>query len=419
MSTRIAKATASKAAALAESTKAAAETTKTAAEHAKPTAEVAKPAVKTVKPEAHKAKVETTPKVEATPASTDDAEAADKPKRVQTTSLLGTSVSNARCATHVKRALGGSPGKTGLPDLRKALAAAKAANNAVDAESFQQQIDEIVHSSIRVSADHSIAMSVVADGILNELIRFGMDQSIACKTSKMVGVAHLHNGAVADLTFYPLFANCVAWKKYDPVFEEELKAKRAAANKAIREARDAKKAAGTGVVELSPAVVTDDDEDSSDATGKTTFMTYVDDAVKKVRTDEQYAAHRVHCRVREYLSDLIAQVIAHLTTLGKIVVQNAAEVRTMNPEHLKVVIMLLMMNDGKNKDTIDKILSTIDEKLSIYQAHLDGERAKKAAAVEHTATDQAAALELRKKKRLEALTIRAKKDAEEIRTLTV
>jgi hypothetical protein len=342
-----------------------------------------------------------------------------KKTRQQLTNVLTISISHARCATHLKRDLGDEEVEGEIKGLRKELKAAKAAGDPAQEKALRARIAGLSKELVRISSETPIAAAVVMDCLVKELFRYGMDQAIA-GDRKIMEVAHLHDGNPEGMLHYPLFNKLPSFAAYNADYEEELRKERAAQNKAAKEAREAKKAAalekaggrpGAGRAPRAGRPAPEDDDDSEEAAAeglhtKTTFFTYVENALKTVKRDEPYRTMRVSNRVREYLSELVAEGLARLANLARIVVQQVVCVRTMNAAHIGAVVHMLMADEGRSDAQIAEVKRQIDEKLAVYHDHLRSEKEKKAAAL-----DAAKKTELERKK-LEADLLRKKKQAE-------
>jgi hypothetical protein len=309
-------------------------------------------------------------------ASPEAAEA--KRTRVQLAHILGVDVSQARCATHLKQNLGDEAIEAEIKGLRVSLKTAKETGG--DLTALKAQVAERSKSLVRISGETPIAAAVIWDGAVKEILRHGMDQAIA-SDRKNVETCHLHDGTPSTLIYFPLFSKCEAWATYDQDREEELKKERAATNKAVKEAKkDVKTNTENSKAENTKAPPKEDDEDDADSSTKTTFYTYVENALKTVKKDEPYKNMRVSSRVREYLSELVAQGIARQALLARIIVQRVMGVRTMNADHVKAVVHVLMADEGRTADQIYQVTGQIDSKLSLYHEHLTDEKTKKVAA---------------------------------------
>lgn len=314
---------------------------------------------------------------------TDPLDAANKKTRVQLAFILGVDVSQARCATHLKQNLGDENIEREIKELRENLKKVKSDNG--DFSALKAQITEKSKALVRISGETPIAAAVIWDAAVKDLLRHGMDNAKA-GDRKIVDTSHLHEGNPNDLLLSPIWAKCSNWVRYDPEHEDELKKGRAASNKVAKEIRESKKAS----VEGKPVKTTtknstspeDEEEDDVDSPTKTTFYTYVDNALKTVKKDEIYKSMRVSNRVREYLSELVAQGIARLALLARIIVQRVMGVRTMNADHVKAVVHMLMADENRTSEQINAVTNQIDEKLKVYHVHLVDEKAKKIAVLD-------------------------------------
>ena len=308
--------------------------------------------------------------------------AAPKKKRVQLAAVLGVSISQARCATHLKTNLGDEEVEAQIKGLRAEMKAAKAEGNEGRAAELKAQVETLSKTIVRISGETPIAVAVVMDELVKELIRHAMNMAIA-GDRRMVEMVHVHDGEVGELLYFPIFSNTPTFKNYNPEQEEEIRLQKAAENKAAKEAREAKKAAGEGKKAAKPAKPEDED-DGEEGHTKTTFFTYVENALKAVKQDEQYSKMRVGNRVRECLSQIVAEAILRLATLSRIVVQQVADVRTLNADHVEAVVSLLMADAGRTPEQFATVKACIAEKLAAYRLHVATEKEKKAAEIPAT-----------------------------------
>lgn len=365
------------------------------------------------------------------PAATSAADASGaegKKSRVQLAMVLEISISQARCATHLKQSLGDEAIEAQIKELREELKAAKDAKDLTPAaksakvDGLKKKIADLSKSIVRMSSETPIATATVMDNMAKELLMFGMDMAIA-SDRKIVEVSHLHEGNPENLVYYPIFSKLPTYAGFNPENEEELRKKRAAENKAAKEAREAKKAAeekkaGAARAARPPAKAAradaeeDDDEEGAEHT-KTTFFTYVENAIKIVKQNEPYRTMRVSNRMRECLSDIIAEAINRLACLARILVTRVMGVRTMNADHVKAVVHMLIADAGRPADQIDEVEAQINAKLALYHEHLKAERAKK---FSHLDAEKKAELE---RKKVESDIARKKKQAEQAQARSV
>jgi len=387
--------------------------------------QAAKPVVAATKPAAAKQATKAT----AAKAKAQADENGEKKTRVQLAAVLQISISQARCATHLKQNLGDEEIEAEIKALRKTMKEAKEAGKMDEVAELKKQISEKSQSLVRISSETPIATAVLCDCAAKELLRHGMDQAIASER-KIVEVSHLHDDDPAELLYWPLYKQCAVWAEYDPDHEDELKKERAQANKAAKEAREAKKASPApkpapknGAAAKKPAEEVEEEEDQPEHT-KTTFVTYIENSLKEVKKEEPYKSMRVSNRVREYMADLIAQMIARLSSLARIIVQGVMNVRTMNADHIKAVVRILLTDEGRSQEDIDEIASHIIEKLDAYHKHLNDEKVKKTNAMspDKVAENKRKQLELefnRKKKQIELANKRSADAALKVNALAV
>lgn len=340
------------------------------------------------------------PKVAKEPKAAKDAKDAKEPKepkapkaeadgasRTQLASVLHINISQARCATHLKQHLSDEAVEAQVRDLKASL---KATADPAAAAAIGASIGALAKKLVRISSETPIAVAVVWDCAVKELLRGGMDAAIAADR-KIVDVGHVHE---ANAPLLPLYNKCAIWADYS---------KEGANSNAAAEAEPATAAAAA-----------EDD-------GKNSFYTYVENALKTVKAEDKYKTMRVSNRVREYLAELVAQGIARHTLLSRIIVQRIVGVRTMNADHVKVVASMLMADAGAAA-AVAALTDTIDAKLALYQAHLRSEREKKAKALDpaqlaEIACRQSEQALARKKKQAETLKKRAIESAGQAKAL--
>jgi len=359
---------------------------------------------------------------------------ATKKTRQQLTNILHINISQARCATHLKQNLGDEETEAGIKALRAELKDTKDAGRVAE---IKASIAALAKTLVRVSSDTSIATAVVCDILVKELLRRGMEQAIA-SDRKIVEVGHYHDGDPSSMLCYPLVSKLPSFAGFDPDHEEELRKKRAAANKAAKDAKEAKKAAeekkpaprvggkaaAAKAAALAAEAAEEEEEEGEVAEHtKTTFFTYVENALKSVKKDPPYSTMRVSNRVREDLSTIVTEALARLATLSRIIVQGVMNVRTMNADHIKAVVRLLMVDEGRSDEQIAHVIDQIDDKVDMFHSHVKSEKIKKAAALD---PDKKAEVEnkkleadlLRKKKQTELAKKRAIEQAQKAKTLT-
>lgn len=285
---------------------------------------------------------------------------------------------------------------------------------------LKEQIDAKSKALIRLSSEAPIASAVVIDYTIKELIEHGLSQAKAAD-GKLLEVNHIHTGPVTDLITYPLVRTLKSFKDYSPEHEEEIMKQKTEENKKAKEAREVKKAAaaaakkaalaaakkaGTASKTVKVEAEAEEDDDDADKDGdhsKTTFFTYVDNAVKTVKKDERFKSIRISNRIREYCSNLVSEFLVKMAQLAREHVQKAMGVRTLNASHIKAIISFILINEDRSKEEISPIIDLINAKLSTYGEHQKTEKDRKVLSMDeekkHEHEEKKRQLELERKRK--------------------
>jgi hypothetical protein len=291
-------------------------------------------------------------------------------RRRQMTQILGIDISNARCQSHMKNSLIPPELREELDSLQEELKTA-CEEDEDDIASAKERISALTENLVRIGSDAPIAMAAICDYTTKAVIRHAMDQTLAAER-KVVDVAAIHQ-ATDNLDVWALIGRLPVIRSYDPATEEELRKERAAANKAAKAAREAAKAAREAG-EAGEADEADAAAAPAATRGSTTFNTYVDNATRTVKSDEQYATMRVSNRLREVVATLIAELVSGLTRMAKIAVQDLLHVRTLTAGHLTTQVQMVLTFQGGDFSALEEYVS---EKIATYRAHLESERVRK------------------------------------------
>ena len=149
-----------------------------------------------------------------------------------------------------------------------------------------------------------------------------------------------------------------------------------------------------------------------------TFYTYIENALKAIKKEPQYANMRVSIRIRNDLSEIVAAILTRIAVLARIIVKRVMNVRTMNADHVKDVVAMLMTDEGCTEAQISAFTDEVDAKLVIYHKHLASERVKKVVPETGEASQKKLETEyLRKKNQVELAKKRAKDAVEKCKGL--
>ena len=213
------------------------------------------------------------------------------------------------------------------------------------------RINELNKKIIRLSSEVSVVVATVCDFMVEDIVTFGLEHVLSNK-KKQVQPYHLVEAGVENIKSYPLIRNL-------SVFLAE-KAK-----------LDKPKTVEEPKTEAVEGATTEDSETEVDDTdvNNNNFVTYVNNAIIKVKSNEKYAPTRITKGVRKYLSNLIICFIKRISNIAQIIVQDITDVRTLNPEHV-VNIMKWILKDEQACDSIfEEIKTKVDEKRQLYKQH--------------------------------------------------
>ena len=313
----------------------------------------------------------------------------EKKVRLQMSNVLGINISHARCLSHLKFHLTDAAIEAQVKEI-------KAQQKAEPSEEHVARIAELTKNAVRISSETPIALATVCDNFVKEFIRHGMQQAIIVER-KNVDVKHLLSGDLTTLVYYPFFKNLPSFVNYNP---EEKK----------------KETPTEDVAE----VAVEESEDESPA--QTSFITYVENAIKTIKKEEAYASLRINTRVREFLSDLVTDLIQRISVLAKIIVQRVINVKTMTADHIKSVVLLLLADNRSSEELINGVLAIMNDKIRLYQEHLKSERTKKESLLDDATKEEnetkSKAKEFEKKKKMADMVLqRAKDNAEKAKVL--
>lgn len=178
---------------------------------------------------------------------------------------------------------------------------------------LEEQRDYVSKLKYRFSSDASVALSSALDFVIQKLIRVAMINVKAAGKS-IIHVKHVLQEGFNDLTVYHLI------KDLPCVLENLAESK--------------------------------DEDDSKDSKKTTAFGYYVTDICNEVKKslipeDEGYKSIRISQPIRKFCSDVTTQLIARLSPLVKLYIDNA-KVKTINAEVIKFIFHFLYLNAGVN-----------------------------------------------------------------------
>lgn len=215
------------------------------------------------------------------------------------------------------------------------------------------RINELNKKIIRLSSEVSVVVATVCDFMVEDIVTFGLEHVLSNK-KKQVQPYHLVEAGVENIKSYPLIRNLSVFL-----------AEKAKLDKPKTTTEEPKVETTEGVTTTEDSETEVDDADVNN----NNFVTYVNNAIIKVKSNEKYAPTRITKGVRKYLSNLIICFIKRISNIAQIIVQDITDVRTLNPEHV-VNIMKWILKDEQACDSIfEEIKTKVDEKRQLYKQH--------------------------------------------------
>jgi hypothetical protein len=268
-----------------------------------------------------------------------------------------------------------------LARARAELKAAKAVAGGSPADEAAQTlaelklgINKIAGQVVRIGGDAPVAMAALVDWIARSCLCRAITRT-AVADHKIVDLAALHADGIATLDVYPLICDLPAVKDYDPEKERALRAERAAASKAMKAAAATRRAKeGEGAAPSSEP--NDGEEGPAPASS---FHTYVDNAMKKVIKDNGFGQVRVSLRLREVVSDIIAEFVARFSKVAKISVLDLLGVRTLNAARLLALVktVYVLKTGAEDNEDLLAIIGYVTAKVALYYDHLKAEKTRR------------------------------------------
>ena len=305
--------------------------------------------------------------------------------------VMGTKIPEARCESYLRKRLNPDAAdiKTltdeskveGTTDARKAEIAAEIAALVAKNEKV-----------IRVSDNTPVALSIIWDSAIKELIQHACDQATESKM-KTINCHFTGSGNHSKLTYAPLYETLLNWKKVSDFDESKYK---------VVDNNDVE-VEGVSIEPIShfEDEEYDDGEDDIDldATkmekGTHSFCTYVgkmfdvvknepgrprSDVVDKKsgKTINKASMHKSE-NFTIYASDLIIAGIERQAECAKVLITDVVDSKTVKVDHIIAVLKTQLINGGRSQNQIDAAVKDLRDKLALCEAHKEV-KAKGAAA---------------------------------------
>jgi hypothetical protein len=309
-----------------------------------------------------------------------------------------------------------------LSDAEKASLSATVESVGPTVPSLDAKVKALSRERIRFSNEASIALAMICDEIVQELVTHTMDRVLAAK-KKIIQICHLHEAGVEQLPLYPLvkslpsfaaraaqLANTLADEKASAALataltqaEKEWRKKHSVVRKRTKEVAPAAPAAqpAAAAAEQAPAESaapapestpapavpaaaeeapeeSDDDAAVDVSDSKTSFKFYVHQVCKNlVKKDERYKSVRVSTEIRGYLSDLLVEFIQRLAPLVALTA-SAMKNKTVNDSAILRTVKSLLIDGHASEETIELLPALVDDPAAVKAETLKRDEEKKA-----------------------------------------
>lgn len=323
----------------------------------------------------------------------------EKTNRVNLSKILGINISQSRCDTQIRQFMSNPQTETELKAVRLELKTLVTTDPRY--EEVKQKERELAGKCVRVSVAAPVATALIWDDCINEIIKYTLDNAIAAR-AKIAEVEHLHSGTPSTMKFWPLFNNCKIWKEYDFEFEKSLKVKKREQTKLNKKSKSSAELTSEPT-ELSSAQVTSAQTEApaTDATSsqidvvlgsteKVKYGTYIEAIVHQVKESEAYKTMRVSTRLREYLSDLVAQGVNRMCSIVQILI-TFNKIKTVNYSHFVLASEMLMADGGQEASVIREIVLRVGTEINKLERFLNEESHRKAQKKTSSMTEEARA----------------------------
>lgn len=265
-------------------------------------------------------------------------------KRLQITEILDIIISPTRCSYYVKQAI---DNKT---------------SNSDNIENDKKNTKK----DIRINSESVNVISIICNNVITEILKNIIDEINNNNKKKIIDLSVISSMNYINNIYHPIYYKLKAFTNYDIVKNETKK--------------DKKK--NNENVEVENAEVENNSTNVNNNVNKNTFNIYIDNILKNIKKninndDNNISKIRLTVEVKEYLSNLIIDIIYNFINLSKIIIQQIQSIRTINSNYIKTIFIILMKNELYEDSIINKLISEIDEKIENYNNYVKSEKENK------------------------------------------
>jgi hypothetical protein len=253
---------------------------------------------------------------------------------------------------------------------------------------LKEQVAELNKQSVRIGGAAPIALTAVAESVMDDLINTAFSTASANK-HHTAEVEYLHRTeTVRQLPTYAVWCNLPTYLNYSEAAEKLEEARNTEANKlrkkenaARKEAHAAAVAAATAAGETPPVLekrakkseTTETTESAEPTEGEriAQFDTYINNKIITIKeANPDYNKMRVSTRFRCVLRDLSAELMKRISELSRLLILESANSRTMTVQTVKTVVRMLYINQygDESNQNLNDLINLISNKVEAHRA---------------------------------------------------
>jgi len=303
---------------------------------------------------------------------------------------VGMCMSSARTKWHMSVSLTPKQVRDAIKSLNDKIKEAKKVEtpeSQAEVKALKDQVAELNKQSVRIGGAAPIALTAVAESVMDDLINTAFATAAANK-HHTAEVEYLHKTeTVRQLPTYAVWCNLPTYLNYSEAAEKQEEARNTEANKqrkkenaARKEAHQLAVAAATAAGEPLPVLEkrakktetaeTADPAESTEGERIAQFDTYINNKIVTIKeTNPDYNKMRVSTRFRCVLRDLSAELMKRISELSRLLILENANSRTMTVQTVKTVVRMLYINQygDEHNQSLNDLVNLISDKVAAHR----------------------------------------------------
>jgi hypothetical protein len=306
---------------------------------------------------------------------------------------VGMCMSSARTKWHMGVSLTPRRVRDSIKTLNDKIKDAKKAATAesqVEVNALKDQVAELNKQSVRIGGAAPIALTAVAESVMDDLIKTAFATASANK-HHTAEVEYLHTtDTVTHLPTYAVWCNLPSYLNYSDAFEKQEEVRNTEANKLRKKDNATRKEAHVAAVAAAKAAgeplpvlekvsrtkksETTESVESAESTESeriAQFDTYINNKIVSIKeANPDYNKMRVSTRFRCVLRDLSAELMKRISELSRLLILESANSRTMTVQTVKTVVRMLYINryGDEHNQNLNDLINLISDKVAAHRA---------------------------------------------------